>query len=131
MRALVMRGERDMRLEELDFPEPGPNDVRVQMVTSGVCHTNLTVLNGGGRGPTKVGVVPLFDGARGRSLRSAKSNTGQGRRPDCGDIPSALVWWTYQAEIPHRPAWRQSRLDAGGRGKCQSQQIDRQQGLRG
>jgi S-(hydroxymethyl)glutathione dehydrogenase/alcohol dehydrogenase len=54
MRALVMRGERDMRLEELDFPEPGPNDVRVQMVTSGVCHTNLTVLNGAVRVPTPI-----------------------------------------------------------------------------
>ena len=54
MRALVMRGERDMRVEELDVPEPGPNDVRVRMVASGVCHTDATVLNGGMPVPTPI-----------------------------------------------------------------------------
>jgi hypothetical protein len=43
-----------------------------------------------------------------------RRDPGQGRRPDCRDVSSALVWRTYQAGIPHRSAWCQSRRDAGG-----------------
>jgi len=54
MRALVMRGEHDIRVEELDTPEPGPDEIRVQMVASGVCHTDATVLNGKMPVPTPI-----------------------------------------------------------------------------
>ena len=61
MRALVMRGQEAIAVEELDLPEPGPNDVRVRMVASGVCHTDATVLGGGI--PVPVPIVLGHEGA--------------------------------------------------------------------
>jgi len=48
------------------------------------------VLKGGGRGPTKIGVVPLSDGA-------GEVYSGQNWRPDCRLLSSALVWRADQA----------------------------------
>ena len=61
MKALVMRGQDTIAVEELDLPEPGPYDVRVRMVASGVCHTDATVLGGGM--PVAVPIVLGHEGA--------------------------------------------------------------------
>jgi NADPH:quinone reductase-like Zn-dependent oxidoreductase len=44
-------------------PRPGPKEVLMRVRASSLNYRDLMVLKGGGRGPTKVGVVPLSDGA--------------------------------------------------------------------
>src|ERR1700731_3264088 len=52
---IVMRSSQD--------PRPGPKEVLMGVRASSLNYRDLMVLKGGGRGPTKVGVVPLSDGA--------------------------------------------------------------------
>jgi NADPH:quinone reductase-like Zn-dependent oxidoreductase len=44
-------------------PQPGPKDVLMRVRASSLNYRYLMVLKGGGRSPTKLGVVPLSDGA--------------------------------------------------------------------
>jgi len=47
MRALVVRGVREApRVEEIDLPGPGPGEVRVDVRAAGVCHSDLSMLDG-------------------------------------------------------------------------------------
>jgi NADPH:quinone reductase-like Zn-dependent oxidoreductase len=46
-----------------DDPRPGTREILVRMRATSLNYRDLMVLKGGGRGPTKVGVVPLSDGA--------------------------------------------------------------------
>lgn len=42
MRAAVYHGPRDIRLEEVPVPSPGPGDVLVEVLRSGMCGTDVT-----------------------------------------------------------------------------------------
>jgi len=42
---------------------PGPKEVLMRVRASSLNYRDLMVLKSGGRGPTKLGVVPLSDGA--------------------------------------------------------------------
>jgi NADPH:quinone reductase-like Zn-dependent oxidoreductase len=44
-------------------PRPAPKEVLMRVRASSLNYRDLMVLKGGGRGPTKIGVVPLSDGA--------------------------------------------------------------------
>jgi len=44
-------------------PRPAPKEVLMRVRASSLNYRDLMVLKGGGRGPTKLGVVPLSDGA--------------------------------------------------------------------
>ena len=44
-------------------PQPGRREILVRVRATSLNYRDLMVLKGGGRGPTKVGVVPLSDGA--------------------------------------------------------------------
>ena len=44
-------------------PRPGPKEVLMRVRSSSLNYRDLMVLKGGGRGPTKLGVIPLSDGA--------------------------------------------------------------------
>src|SRR3984893_12100041 len=44
-------------------PRPGPKEILMRVRASSLNYRDLMVLKGGGRGPTKLGVVPLSDGA--------------------------------------------------------------------
>jgi len=44
-------------------PRPGPKEILMRVCASSLNYRDLMVLKGGGRGPTKIGVVPLSDGA--------------------------------------------------------------------
>jgi NADPH:quinone reductase-like Zn-dependent oxidoreductase len=44
-------------------PRPGPNEVLMRVRASSLNYRDLMVLKGGGRGPAKLGVIPLSDGA--------------------------------------------------------------------
>jgi len=41
MKAVVYYGKRDLRLEEVPLPEPGPGEMRVRVDASGICPTDL------------------------------------------------------------------------------------------
>lgn len=46
MKAAVVSESYELVIEDLDVPEPGPGEVLVRMVATGVCHTDLSVLQG-------------------------------------------------------------------------------------
>jgi NADPH:quinone reductase-like Zn-dependent oxidoreductase len=46
-----------------DDPRPGTREILLRVRATSLNYRNLMVLKGGGRGPTKHGVVPLSDGA--------------------------------------------------------------------
>jgi NADPH:quinone reductase-like Zn-dependent oxidoreductase len=50
-------------LRSSEDPRPGPKEVLMRVHASSLNYRDLMVLKGGGRGPTKIGVVPLSDGA--------------------------------------------------------------------
>ena len=41
MRAAVYHGTRDLRLESVDEPEPGPGDVKLRVIYNGICGSDL------------------------------------------------------------------------------------------
>jgi NADPH:quinone reductase-like Zn-dependent oxidoreductase len=46
-----------------DDPRPGPREILLRVRATSLNYRDLMVLKGGGRGPTKLGIVPLSDGA--------------------------------------------------------------------
>src|SRR5437868_14853376 len=46
-----------------DDPRPGNREILLRVRASSLNYRDMMVLKGGGRGPTKLGVVPLSDGA--------------------------------------------------------------------
>jgi NADPH:quinone reductase-like Zn-dependent oxidoreductase len=44
-------------------PQPRPKEILLRVRASSLNYRDLMVLKGGGRGPTKLGVIPLSDGA--------------------------------------------------------------------
>src|SRR5260370_9600815 len=50
-------------LASRDDPRPGTREILLRVRATSLNYRDLMVLKGGGRGPTKLGVVPLSDGA--------------------------------------------------------------------
>jgi NADPH:quinone reductase-like Zn-dependent oxidoreductase len=50
-------------LRSSDDPRSGPKEILLRVRASSLNYRDLMVLKGGGRGPTKLGVIPLSDGA--------------------------------------------------------------------
>jgi alcohol dehydrogenase len=50
-------------LQSSENPRPGRKEVLMRVRASSLNYRDLMVLKGGGRGPTKIGVIPLSDGA--------------------------------------------------------------------
>jgi NADPH:quinone reductase-like Zn-dependent oxidoreductase len=50
-------------LRSSEDPWPRPKEILMRVRASSLNYRDLMVLKGGGRGPTKLGVVPLSDGA--------------------------------------------------------------------
>ena len=50
-------------LRSSEDPRPGPREILMRVRASSLNYRDLMVLKGGGRGPTRLGVVPLSDGA--------------------------------------------------------------------
>ena len=46
MRALVSRGQDRIEVEELPEPTPATGEVKIRLVATGICHTDLSVLQG-------------------------------------------------------------------------------------
>jgi NADPH:quinone reductase-like Zn-dependent oxidoreductase len=62
---VVSRFDQGLRivLRLSEDPRPGPKEILMRVRASSLNYRDLMVLKGGGRGPTKLGVVPLSDGA--------------------------------------------------------------------
>jgi Zn-dependent alcohol dehydrogenase len=54
MRGVVFDGEKLAARDDIEVRDPGANEVRVRMVASGVCHSDLSVVNGTIPFPTPV-----------------------------------------------------------------------------
>ncbi len=54
MKAAVCRGTGEIRIEELDDPTPHAGEVKLRMVATGVCRTDLSVLQGHLRFPLPI-----------------------------------------------------------------------------
>jgi NADPH:quinone reductase-like Zn-dependent oxidoreductase len=50
-------------LQSSEDPRPGLREILMRVRASSLNYRDLMVLKGGGRGPTKLGVIPLSDGA--------------------------------------------------------------------
>lgn len=50
-------------LRSSEDPQPGPKEILLRVRATSLNYRDLMVLKGGGRGPTKQGVIPLSDGA--------------------------------------------------------------------
>src|ERR1700731_4790668 len=50
-------------LRSSEDPRPGPKEILMRVHASSLNYRDLMVLQGGSRGPTKIGVIPLSDGA--------------------------------------------------------------------
>ncbi len=50
-------------LASRDDPQPGTREILIRVRATSLNYRDLMVLKGGGRGPTRLGVVPLSDGA--------------------------------------------------------------------
>src|SRR5258708_12465385 len=50
-------------LRSSEDPRPAPKEIVMRVRASSLNYRDLMVLKGGGRGPTKIDVVPLSDGA--------------------------------------------------------------------
>ncbi|HUG63256.1 MAG TPA: L-idonate 5-dehydrogenase [Methylomirabilota bacterium] len=54
MKAIVIHGPHDLRIEERDEQEPGPGEVRLRLATGGVCGSDLHYYNHGGFGAIRL-----------------------------------------------------------------------------
>src|SRR5216683_912359 len=61
MKAAVIREIGHLEIEDLDVPEPGVAEVQVKLVATGICHTDLSLLQGKLPGPLPF--VPGHEGA--------------------------------------------------------------------
>jgi S-(hydroxymethyl)glutathione dehydrogenase/alcohol dehydrogenase len=87
-----------LRMEEIDLPEPGPNQVRVRLAATGVCHSDLSLARGAI--PHQLPVVLGHEGA-GRVVAAGDGVTGLA----AGDPvvlnwapPCRECWWCTHGE---------------------------------
>ncbi len=60
MTAAVLKGPKELSIEEVDVPSPGPGDVLVEVAANGLCHTDVTYY--AAQIPEKMRVYPLILG---------------------------------------------------------------------
>jgi L-idonate 5-dehydrogenase len=80
MKSIVIRGARDLRIEEREVREPGPGEVQIRIATGGICGSDLHYYNHGGFGTVRLKepmilghevaghIIALGDGVDGLSL---------------------------------------------------------------
>jgi S-(hydroxymethyl)glutathione dehydrogenase/alcohol dehydrogenase len=89
VRAAVFLGPAEFRVEELLLDPPGPGEVSVRMLASGVCHSDLHVLDGDWERP-----APVAMGHEGAGIVEAVG-PGGGTRPGSPAVGDLVVLaWT-------------------------------------
>ncbi|MFG2057901.1 alcohol dehydrogenase catalytic domain-containing protein [Micromonospora sp. NPDC048930] len=84
MRALVVRG-RDAApaVEEVRLPDPGPGELRVRIRAAGICHSDLSMVNGT--------LAPAYPLVLGHEATGVVAEAGPGARLAAG-TPVVLNW---------------------------------------
>jgi S-(hydroxymethyl)glutathione dehydrogenase/alcohol dehydrogenase len=101
VRAAVLReAGTPLRVEEIVLPDPGPGQVRVRMVATGVCHSDLSLARG-----TLVQRVPAVLGHEGAGTVVAVGDAVTAVAPGDSVIlnwspPCRACWWCSHGE-PH------------------------------
>ena len=54
MKAIVIHGAKDLRIEEQDAPSPGDGEVEIAIKAGGICGSDLHYYNHGGFGAIRV-----------------------------------------------------------------------------
>ncbi|MEM1130959.1 MAG: L-idonate 5-dehydrogenase [Pseudomonadota bacterium] len=54
MKAIVIHGAKDLRIEDQTAPEPGPGQVKVAIAAGGICGSDLHYYSHGGFGPIRI-----------------------------------------------------------------------------
>lgn len=75
MKAVVLRGENQYRVEMVDIPEPGPNEVLVKIQAVAICGSDPRIFNGGSR---INGWPPYYPFIAGHEFAGEVVKTGQG-----------------------------------------------------
>ncbi len=60
MKAAVLHGPKELKVQEVDVPVPGPGEVLVEVAANGLCHTDVTYYEA--KIPEKMRVYPLILG---------------------------------------------------------------------
>ena len=60
MAAAVLHGPKDLHVEQVDVPRPGPGEVLVKVAANGLCHTDVTYYDA--KIPEKMRIYPLILG---------------------------------------------------------------------
>ncbi|MEU8337797.1 alcohol dehydrogenase catalytic domain-containing protein [Micromonospora tulbaghiae] len=105
MRALLARGvDQPLTVEEVELPDPGPGEVRVRVRAAGVCHSDLSMVNGTVAPPYPLvlgheaaGEVIEVDPALQKVKRPARWETGEA----CALWPRQLVQYRSHSQ----PTW--------------------------
>lgn len=60
MLAAVLKGPKELSVEEVDVPKPGPGEVLIEVAANGLCHTDVTYYEA--QIPEKMRIYPLILG---------------------------------------------------------------------
>ncbi|GAB7044539.1 MULTISPECIES: L-idonate 5-dehydrogenase [Catenuloplanes] len=102
MRAVVVHGPRDVRVDSLDVPAPGPGEVRVAVEWGGICGSDVSYYAHGASGTATVR-HPLI---LGHEIAGRVAATGPGVPPDLVGVPVAVHPASPAGELPARLAGR-------------------------
>ena len=99
--ALARNFKQPLHLEELDFSDPSPGEILVQMRTSGVCHTDLHAVDGDWPIKPLLPFIPGHEGVGiaakvGRDVRDVKEGDRVGLpwlRAACGQCEWCITGW--------------------------------------
>lgn len=114
MKAAVVREfGRPLAIEEIPVPEPGPGEVLIQLVTSGVCHTDLHAARGDWPVKPKLPFVPGHEGAGyvaavGAHVRRFREGDAVGLawlHDACGNCEHCTSGWETLCERQHNTGY--------------------------
>ena len=60
MTAAVLHGPKELAVEQVDVPQPGPGEVLIEVAANGLCHTDITYY--AAQIPEKMRIYPLILG---------------------------------------------------------------------
>jgi propanol-preferring alcohol dehydrogenase len=111
--AVVHEFGKPLAIEEMDVPRPGPGQVLIKVVTSGVCHTDLHAADGDWPIKPKLPLVPGHEGAGyvaavGDQVTSVKEGDRVGvpwLHDACGLCDYCLTGWETLCEHQHNTGY--------------------------
>jgi propanol-preferring alcohol dehydrogenase len=114
MKAAVVRAfGKPLSIDEIPVPEPGPGEVLVKIMTSGVCHTDLHAAEGDWPVKPALPFVPGHEGigivaALGSAVRGVKEGDAVGLawlHDACGRCEHCITGWETLCESQHNTGY--------------------------